>query len=226
MEVFQKVLNDEEIIQIYNNISIRTNLEKDWAHHDLQHVKNVACFVELFLSQLGYDYQFIQEAKVAAILHDVGALEGKEGHTLRSYEYAKSYFDRKNIELKYKDMVLDAIRMHSDGFDTDNVMALTLILSDKLDIKYTRIAEGGYDVVGMRQIQYIKDIRINLQKDNINIDIVCDKNIDKKELEEYYFINKVFKAVIAFSKKMNLEPMVKFNNKNWDAFVSLKNSIV
>ena len=143
MSIFKQIIEDEEILNLYTKIY---KLEDEWgnlAHHGLDHVLNVTKLVEVLLSKFGYDNEFIEEAKVAALLHDVGVIEGKEGHALRSYNYVKDYFKRKNIKLKNEELVLEAIKIHSDGFDTENIIALTLILSDKLDIKYTRMAKAG-----------------------------------------------------------------------------------
>ena len=93
-----------------------------------------------------------------------------------------------------------------------------MILSDKLDIKYTRVAKEGYNVKGMRELQYIKDILVDIKENNLEIKFLCDRKINKKELEEFYFIIKVFKAIISFSKKMNLNPKVLFNNIEWQMF--------
>ncbi len=84
---------------------------------------------------LNYNEDLIYSTKIASILHDTGALQGKDGHAFRSYEFAKKYFEDNNINLKNQEQVLEAIKIHSDGFDTDNVIALCLILADKLDDK-------------------------------------------------------------------------------------------
>ena len=216
MDRFKIIRNDKEIIEIYNKISEYEDNRKGWAHHDLAHVSNVAELVEKLLHNLNYDSDLIEEAKIAAILHDVGCLEGKEGHALRSYEYAKEYFKKKEMELKYKELVLEAIKIHSDGFDTNNIIALALILSDKLDIKYTRVAKEGYNIKGMKELQFIKDILIDIHNNILEINFICDDKIKKKELEEFYFMAKVFKAIESFSIKMNLMPNVLFNYKKWN----------
>ena len=218
MKRFERIENDKVIIEVYNKISEFEDLDKGWAHHNLEHVKNVSDLVESLLKKLGYDENFIEEAKIAAILHDTGAIEGKKNHALRSYEFAKAYIENNNIVLENKDLVLDAIKIHSDGFDSDNIIALTLILSDKLDIKYTRVAKEGYNVKGMKELQYIKDILVNINDNNLEIKFLCDDKINKNELEEFYFMIKVFKVIITFSKKMNLNPKVFFNNESWKLF--------
>lgn len=226
MDRFEKIINDETIIDVYNKISEFEDLDKGWAHHNLEHVKNVAKLVESLLYKLDYDENFIEEAKIAAILHDTGAIEGKDNHALRSYNFAKGYLKTNNIMLENKDLVLDAIKIHSDGFESNNIIALVLIISDKLDIKYTRVAKEGYNAKGMKELQYIKDILVDINDNNLEIQFICDDKINKKELEEFYFMTKVFKSIITFSVKMNLNPKVLFNNSKWQLFNNmLKNDM-
>lgn len=218
MNRFEIIKNDKIIIDIYKQITEFEDLDKGWAHHNFDHVKNVSNLIEFMLNKLNYGEDFIEEAKIAALLHDIGALGGKDNHALRSYDFARSYFKNSNIILEHEDLVLDAIKIHSDGFNSDNIMALTLILSDKLDIKYTRVAKEGYNVKGMRQLQYISDILVDINNNNLAIKFICNDKINKNELEEFYFIPKVFKSIIAFSKKINLRPIVLFNDIEWQLF--------
>ena len=64
MNKFEKIKNDKRIIEVYNKISEFEDLDKGWAHHNLDHVKNVAKLVESLLKKLGYDENFIEEAKI------------------------------------------------------------------------------------------------------------------------------------------------------------------
>lgn len=226
MSRFEKIKEDKTIIEIYNRISEFEDLDKGWAHHNLEHVNNVAKLVEDLLSQLHYDDNFIEEAKIAAILHDVGAIEGKNDHALRSYNFAKEYLEENHIILENKELVLEAIKIHSNGFDSDNIIALVLILSDKLDIKYTRIAKEGYNVKGMRELQYIQDILINIYSKKLVIQFLCDERINKKDLEEFYFTMKVFKGIVAFANKMNLTAKVLFNDEEWQLFNSIRTTVL
>lgn len=218
MKSFEMIKSDQQLIDFYGAISEFEDLEKGWAHHNWDHVNHVAHLVEVVLKALNYEEDFIEDVKIAALLHDVGAIKGKEGHALRSYEFAKAYLEEQNINLKNRDLVLEAIKIHSDGFQSNSVMALTLILCDKLDIKHTRVAKAGYNVVGMRQLQYIKDISIAIQNQQLKINFLCDDQIDIPELEAFYFIHKVFSGIIAFSKKLDLYPKVFLNNKEWELF--------
>lgn len=215
MDKFKKIKQDKEIIEIYKTVERYEDLNGGWAHHNLEHVVNVANLVQVILSKLGYSDEFIEEAKIAAILHDTGATEGKTEHAIRSYNFAKIYLKKNDIFLEHENLVLEAIKFHSAGFDTENIIALTLIFSDKLDIKYTRVAKAGYDIEGMKEMQYIKDIIVDIEDKILKVQFICDDKINKKALEEFYFIDKVFKGIKAFSNKMNLEPLVLFNEDIW-----------
>lgn len=213
---FDKVLNDPDVIEKYNEVSRFEHIDRGHAHHDLQHAKNVTNMVEKLLRDLKYDEEFIEEAKIAAILHDTGCNLGKDDHEIRGYEFAKEYIEKKGIELKNKDLVLDAIRLHRNGFDTDNIIALTLIISDKLDIKYTRVAEEGKRIEGMKEYLHIRDIDVSIKDNILKVNFICDSEFNKEEAEKYYFTPKVFKAINTFADKMHLKPLVQINNELWE----------
>ncbi len=215
---FDKIKNDPSILAIYEKIHEKEKAGGGYAYHDYNHVNNVVTYCEKILRQLGYDEDFICEAKIAALLHDTGCIEGKENHAYRSYEYAKKYLEENHIPLKNKDFLLEAIKNHSDGFDTDNVIQLVIILSDKIDIKKSRISEVGKQVEGNRQYQYIYDIQFGITNGKFSINFICEDKIDLEELNHYYFTKKVFKAIQAFSKKLHLSPKVFINAKLWEEF--------
>lgn len=213
--IYNNLYSDEEIISRYKAVEIFEDKTKGWAYHNFQHVKNVMATVEQFLRELDFDEEMIYKAKIACLLHDTGAAEGKEGHAYRSYEFAKDYFQKHNINFTDIDLVLEAIRIHNDGFDTTNILALTLIIADKLDIKKSRITEEGKKIVGNRQYSHIEDIFINIDNQVLKINFITDGNIDIKEVNEYYFIQKVFKAIESFANKMNLKYKILLDSKEW-----------
>ena len=218
IDYFNKVKNDKAIVEVYKKIHTYEDDENGYAYHDYNHVNNVSCYCEKILKLLKYDDDFICEAKIAAILHDTGCIGGKENHAYRSYEYAKKYLEENNILLKNKDLVLEAIKNHSDGFNTDNIIQLVIILADKIDIKKSRISKFGKQVEGNRQYQYINDIQFEINNNDFYINFMCDKEINLEELNNYYFTKKIFKAIQSFSDKLNLSPKVCINNKLWQEF--------
>ena len=213
--LYNELLKDNSIKKIYDSIEEREIANKEWAFHNYDHVMSVTKLVESILSSLNYDKEFIAKAKIACLFHDVGALNGKENHAYRSFEYAKKYFEEHNISFDGMDDVLEAIRIHSDGFDSNNIIALSLILSDKLDVKKTRIPMEGKQVIGNRQFEHVDDILISINNNCLVVNFITDGNLDIDELNEYYFTKKIFKAVESFSNKMNVEYKILMDNNDW-----------
>ena len=214
-EIYEQIYNDQSIRKIYDDIEKREIINKEQAFHNFEHITNVTNMVKKILSELNVDEEIIYKAEIASILHDVGAIEGKENHAYRSYEFAKKYFNDKKINFAGIDLVTEAIKIHSDGFETDNIIALALILSDKLDVKKNRISEEGKKYKGNRQYAHIENIIVNVKDKMLQIEFVTDGNMDIKEVNEYYFTKKIFKSLNAFSKKMGVEYTVLLDNREW-----------
>ena len=94
-------------------------------------------------------------------------------------------------------------------------MALVLILADKLDIKKSRISEEGKKIIGNRQYCHIEDIHLHIEHRILKINFVTDGNIDLKEVNEYYFTKKVFKAIEGFANKLKLKFLILLDDKEW-----------
>ena len=197
-EVYQELINNKEIIDIYNKIEDREILDGGYAFHNMEHINNVTNIATNLLKKLNYDDNIIYKSKIACLLHDTGVIEGKEGHANRSYEYAKELFKKNNWNFLDKDKILDAIKNHSNGFDDDNILTLTIILADKLDIKSFRITELGKRIIGNRQYGHILDILIDIKNNKLIINFITDNNLDLNEFNDYYFTKKVFKAISHF----------------------------
>lgn len=214
-EIYDYLSSNDSILKIYIEIEKTEIRDGGWAFHNYEHVKNVSKIAEKILTDLNFNQETIYQCKLACLLHDVGALQGKEEHAQRSFEYARKLFEDKNWIFEGSDSVLDAIKNHSSGFETNNIIALSIILADKLDIKKTRISEEGKKIEGNRQYAHIEDIIINIQNDTLTINFITDGKIIMKEVNHYYFTDKVFKAIEAFSKKLNLKHYILMDDKPW-----------
>ena len=68
----------------------------------------------------------------------------------------------------------------------------------------------------MRQLQYIDDINIAIDDEYVEVNFLAKDKMDIKELNNFYFIDKVFKAINSFSNKINRKAIIKLNNKFWE----------
>lgn len=212
--MYKLICNDIFLLEIYKQIDsleIRNNL---WAHHGLSHVKNVVNIVQSLLTQLNCDEELIDASMAAAYLHDLGCLYGKKDHANKSYEIVKKYFIEKNIKSKYTNDILMAIKYHNNFRYLKTPIAKVLRFADKLDTTKERLTCLGYNVVGIRQYQYIDKIDIVIN-DKLIINFLTNPKINKQELEEFYFIRKIFRAIESFSQYIGRPYIVLFNNKLW-----------
>lgn len=215
MKLFERIHQDTEIRQIYDAIGQMEDEEAGWAYHNWFHVNNVVAMTEMILKQLAVSEEYLEAAKIAALLHDVGALQGKAGHALRGKQFAEAYFRKQKICLPYQEEILSSIENHSNGFDSEELMTLALIISDKLDITTSRVAKAGYFVPGMRQLQFLKKIEIMLSEQEVCVAFAAEEELDLEELNAFYFMPKVFKAIAAFSEKIQRRPIILLNNQEW-----------
>lgn len=215
-EIYEILKNDEDILKIYSDIERFEINTGGWAFHNLEHVKNVSKIAEKILLDLNVDKDIIFKCKIACLLHDVGALQGKEGHTERGFEYAINLFKEKNWNMEDFDDVFDAINNHSAGFDNENIITLAIILADKLDIKSSRITEEGKKIIGNRQYSHIEDIIININDGILTVNFITDGNINIDEVNNYYFTSKLFKAIEAFSDRLDLKYSILMDSSTWN----------
>lgn len=222
MDIFESIYNDKSIYNRYKEIEMFEDKTDGWAHHNWTHVMNVTTMTESILKQLNVSDEYIEASKIAAILHDIGANEGKDGHALRGEIYARKYFIAHNLDFSYRKETLSSIENHSGGFDSTELMTLALIISDKLDITKSRVGKAGYLVEGMRQLQYIERVSIEITKDIVKVIFESSPEIDIEELSSFYFIHKVFRAVDSFSKKIKRTNIIEINGTVWNIKVNNK----
>lgn len=211
--MFDKILNDSYILNMYEYIKKYEEVNNAPAYHGKNHAVNVSTYIETILTKLGYSQELIEDAKVAALLHDLGCCLGKENHEIRSYNMARDYIEANNIKLENKEMVLEAIKDHRNNFTSNNIITRVLVMSDKLDIKKDRVAPEGYKLPGMRQYQYISDIEITIENDVFSVNFIIDNDADLDELSNFYFTKKVFDSVSSFANSQGLDYCIYINNQ-------------
>lgn len=67
----------------------------------------------------------------------------------------------------------------------------------------------------MRQLQFLKKIEIMLAEQEVCVSFTAEEELDLEELNAFYFMPKVFKAIAAFSEKIQRRPIVLLNNQEW-----------
>lgn len=185
------------------------------ARHDLSHVLNVVKLVGSVLMQLNGDEDYIEAAIIAALLHDIGYVHEKKRHALNSYLMTKAYLDENGINNIYQNEILDAIKNQGSSYDTSSLMTLVLIMCDKIDLTKQRLAPEGFETIGIRQLQYIDDVRVLIHNNECVVDFKAVSEIDFIELNSFDFLDKTVKSIHAFARFNNLQPRIRMNGTQW-----------
>ena len=212
--MFDEIKDDKYVKGIFKKISEIEVKDVYWVDHGLCHANNVVHIVENILTHLKYNNNFIEQSKIAALLHDIGNIYGRDNHAYNSFTLAKEYFIRNNIDTGDNHLVLEAIRYHSNGISGNNIASI-LVLADKLDIKKDRLRTEGLKIEGLKEIRFIDDIIIDVLNNTFRVNFLFNEKVNRKSLETFYFTTKVFNAINNFAKELHLEPLIMDNNSEW-----------
>ena len=204
LETILKDLEINAIICNVNNIIIVNNC----GCHGMGHITRVMNYVKTILVGIGCDEHTIELGQIAAYLHDIGAIMGKQGHALRSALFADEYLTKLNMNENDKKIIVDAIKYHSKGSETYVEAALTF--ADKIDMskkRMMRYIEGNYF---HDNIKHMQDIELTVDENNIIVNIITDGMFDYNSLKDY---SKMITKPIKMSKYLNRNCIFKIDNK-------------
>ena len=134
---YEDVLEDKYINSLINSIKSDPYL----LNHSSRHIYKVVENVEKISKQLNCDNIFINNIKIAALLHDVGMTVQRKDHAHYSYEIAKKYLDKQNINEKDKNAIMvikkniEKTHLEVTLYETSYEKMLKK-LNEKLDIIY------------------------------------------------------------------------------------------
>ncbi len=205
-----EIRNDPFIINIYNRIE-EIQEGRDYADHGWRHINKVVDNIKQIIDV--YDCSLIESGIIAALLHDIGIVDGKGNHGEVSYLMATKYLQDK--EIVNKEVILDAIRYHGGGKDNFNLVGHALVLADKIDFDKNRILPLGMEDLFFLEILNINDVIIVAKKETIIIKFLVNQNFNRKKMEGYYFVSKIFKAVKEFARYLKIDYQIQINDHEW-----------
>ena len=92
----------------------------------------------------------------------------------------------------------------------------TIILHDDLNLQISNFLLNSENK-SISMDMFFSSNNKDIQSVTYNL-LIYDKNINIIELEDFYFTDKVFKAIKSFAKKLSLDAIVEINNKKWNKF--------
>lgn len=217
--MLETILKDEEIKAIINNVN-NVIIINNCGCHGIGHITRVMNYVETILTGINCDEHTIELGKIAAYLHDIGAIMGKEGHAERSAEFVNNYLTKINMDEEDKELIVNAIKNHSKGSET--IIGAALTFADKIDMQKSRMMrfiEGNYF---HDNIKHMLDVQLIVDENNIIVNIITDGMFDYNSLKEY---SKMITKPIEMSKYLNRNCIFQIDNKEIDLYsIVTKNS--
>lgn len=136
-ELWKRMLADEQIVKLFNDINAHINFVID---HGELHTMHVLKYVDMICGVIKVDSKTLALSRVAALLHDSGRLQSRHEHAKYGAIYAKEYLQGK---LKPEDIetVCYAIAHHdreSFDYNSTNDVAWILLMADKMDYTQDR----------------------------------------------------------------------------------------
>jgi len=202
MSLFARVSTDAYIndrLKAIDKFQI-DNLPSD---HGTRHSNAVANKMGKFLTECGCDDKTIDLGRVAGLLHDLGAIHGKENHAQTGADIAREYLLNIGVDNFDTDIIANAIANHSSGKVMDHIVTAGLVLCDKCDWTRDRFHEKSTtegDWV-LQVIEHITDTTVTVTSDKLVITYTVGDKFLKEGLERIFEIKPVFPKVAKFLDK-------------------------
>lgn len=179
----KQILNNKDYLEKVRKIEemkFITDGKWDW-EHGLGHYKRVANYVEKILTQLKADERTIELGMAAALLHDIGLEESgteKIEHGIKGSKIFRTFLKNTNITNEEEIIIEHAIADHSKGKDIKNLIDLSLVLGDKLDVTYHRTENSSIQDTMNKEIRKIKKVDIEITDDKLIVKYTVDGQLD------------------------------------------------
>lgn len=182
--MLEKILKDKNIEKIINSIN-KVIIIDNCGCHGMNHALRVMKYIEIILKGIGSSKHEIELGKIAGYLHDIGAIEGKEGHAKRSSKFVQQYLTQLKFDNTDKDIIVHAIEDHSKGEKLKSNIGAALTFADKIDMFKDRMLRFKENNYFHENIKHMLNIELSVDDKNITVNIITDGNFDYTSLKDY-----------------------------------------
>lgn len=175
--------------EIYENPDIRTYIEKGneilgeigYTEHGFAHAQRCAHYAEKILNSLEYDARTCELAAIAGFMHDIGNVINRADHAHNGAAMAFTILNKLGMDASEIASVCSAIGYHDEKTAHPvNPVAAALILSDKSDVRRTRVRNAHFETDIHDRVNYAvvhSDLVINPQEKLCVFNITIDTQI-------------------------------------------------
>lgn len=162
-----------------------------FTEHSFAHVTKVGTTAGTILTELGYDEQQIELAKIAGYMHDIGNVVNRIDHAQSGAVMAFRILDKIGVADEDIATIVAAIGNHDESTAYPvNPVAAALIIADKSDVRETRVRSTADIAADIHdRVNYAvkkQDLNIDKAKKQITLSLEIDTNISR--VMEYFQI--------------------------------------
>ncbi len=115
---------------VYVEEFYRTHFSEKYIFHDFEHTKEVVEATKQIAAEYDLSEREMEILVLAAWFHDIGYIEGAEGHEERSCQYVKAFLEEHRFPAADTEVVLECIRATKIGALPDNILEKILCDAD------------------------------------------------------------------------------------------------
>jgi len=178
MLTYEQVKNNPAV-QVYVKRADEALKSIGYTEHSVAHVTKVAETAAYILRTLGYDEHEVEMARIAGYMHDIGNLVNRTEHAQTGAIMAFTLLTNMGGEPDEIASIISAIGNHDESTaNPANPIAAALILSDKTDVRRSRVRSQDhihYDIHDRVNYSVINAVtKINEEKTEIYLALTID----------------------------------------------------
>lgn len=178
---FNQVKSDS-VIKTYIEYADKCLSTLGYTEHSFAHVGLVAHRTKYILDTLGYSEREIELGMIAAYMHDIGNAVNRKDHSQSGALMAFRVLDKMGMDAEELVKIVAAIGNHDEGDGVAvNPLAAALIISDKSDVRRTRVRNRDFTTFDIHdRVNYSvirSDLKINEAKTEIELILEIDTEI-------------------------------------------------
>lgn len=194
------IFNDKIILKKFDLIDKNNN---NSFNHGLQHAQNVIDIMKKLVKLLKIGKVEENYLLIACALHDIGQLDGKENHFVRSKEYAKDYL-KGRLDQEWYEKILLAIENHHEKEKIDDLTLFEhlVLFADKMDFSYKRLAKNYFQ---NNFEKHILNVDFAIKNNIFKVIIKTDQSITESDFKTWNYYSKIAERIKQFARKLKMD---------------------
>ena len=192
---YENVKNNKEV-QIYINAADELLGIVGYTKHDIGHVAKVAETAAYILKELNYSERYIELAKIAGLIHDIGNMVNRQDHAQTGAVLAFEILKHMGMAPEEIVLITSAIGNHDEGTGMPvNLISAALILGDKADVRRSRVRNDDFATFDIHdRVNYaVERATVHVNREDKSIQLALNIDTEICSLMEYFeiFLNRM-----------------------------------